>query len=501
MKLFQLNTLLQLRLKHLYFILLIVLFTGCTVGPDYHTPTEQLPSHYKATGKQYSSAVDNINWWNSLGDPLLVKLINQAVGGDNLDIQKAQATVRQARAALGVTSADLYPQLDANGKISRDHLSGNSEIIGSFPPGVIPLYYTDYQFGFDASWELDFFGYTRRSIEASKARLESDIENQNDVEITTAAEVARNYIQYRIDQQRILITKHTIASYVETAKLVNIQLEAGLATVADLHRVESEVLSAQASLPSLEAEAQATLNALAVMVGEYPETLSEQLNIPAPIPVINPKNISVGLPSDLLQQRPDVRSAERQLAAATADIGVATANEYPRFELVGDLGSDTVFPGTFTHAASRYWSIAPKVVIPLFQGGRLRGEVKENEAARDVALANYKKSILQALADVETAMVRYDNEQLREKNLRASYEKEQSVAKLIKIQYVDGQASLIDVLDVERQVNQLNDEYAQSLGQVSINLVSLYKSLGGAWPTAKKPGKAGKSGTPFESIK
>lgn len=461
----------------------LILLTSCTLGPTYHAPTDKLPSHYISTTKQVSTAQNNTRWWNALNDPLLVKLINQALNGDggNLDLQKAQAQIRQARANVGIVSADFYPELNANGKISRDHLSRNSEILAAVPT-PIPLHYTDYQLGFDASWELDFFGRTRRSKEAAYARLEGAIEARNNVAITVAAEIARLYTQYRVYQQRIAVAKHTIDSYNKTAELIKLQMQAGSATGVDLQRVESEVLSAKSALPPLEAEAQATLAALSVMAGQYPETLQAELSHQsAPIPSMMQKNLVVGLPSDLLQNRPDIKIAERELAASTADIGVAVADQFPRFQLVGRLGTDTVFPGTLADAASHYWSLTPQFTAPLFQGGRLRNTVKDREAKRDVALANYKQSVLQALADVESALIRYERERVKKQELKKSEDKLKSAVALVRIQYREGKTSLIDVLDVERQLDQISDQHVQSAGQETIYLVSLYKALGGGW--------------------
>lgn len=465
----------------LLLLLLLSLLSGCTVGPNYHKPDAPLPSKYSLAQPNLTVQKTNPFWSSSLNDPVLIGLINQALRGNNLDLQKAYANICQARAALGITRADLFPQLNANGKISRDRLSGNSEILVAFPKGFIPLNYVDYKFGFDASWEIDFFGRVRRGVEASHATFQSAIETQYNVVISTAAEVANIYTQYRVYQQRIIIAKKTIRSYSETIKLVKLQMQAGTATGVDLKRVESEVLSAQAALLPLQAEVKASLAALAVLVGEYPESLFKKLSKTAPIPIISTRNLSVGLPSDLLLRRPDIKMAERNLAAATANIGVARANQFPRFQLVGNLGSDTTIPGAFFQEASGYWSIGPQVSIPIFQGGRLKNAVIAQEAARDSALASYKQTVLKALADVESSLIRYDRERLRKQKIQAAFNKLQSALRLIKLQYRSGQTSLIDVLDVERQLNQLADEQAQSAGQVTINLVSLYKALGGGW--------------------
>jgi len=436
--------------------------------------------HYISDKKTGPANQCNPIWWNALGDPVLTNLIYKAVQGNNLDIQKAHDKVLAARATLGITSADLSPQLNESGKVSRDHLSANSEILSAIP-GRIPYNYTDYKGGFDASWELDVFGGRRRAVEAANARWQSALEQQENVSITTAAEVARSYVKYRVFQQRIIIAQRTIDSYSKTAKLVQLQVDAGSGTGLDQRRIDSEVLSAKSVLPSLEAEARAALSSLAVLLGEYPENLYQTLNRTMPIPVVKTNILRVGLPSDLLKQRPDIRVAERELAAASADVGVATANLYPRFQLVGNIGVDTVLPGTFSDAASRYWSWGPQISIPIFQRGRFKNAVKRSEADYNVALANYKQTVLQGLADVESSLIRYDKERVRRRSLLASLNKIKSAEKLVNIQYRDGQATLNDVLDVERQVDQVNDQYVQSQGQDVTNLISLYKALGGSW--------------------
>lgn len=468
-------------LQPLFSFIVLLLIQSCTVGPNYHAPDLSLPPSYISQHNKTVAKHNERFWWYALKDRTLVKLINKALTGNNLDIQKAQAKIKQSRALLGISSADFYPQLNAHGKLVRDRLSANSELLSAFPKGLIPLSYTDYVLGFDASWELDFFGYTRRTVEASTARWQSQFESANDVVITTVAEVAKTYTQYRVYQQRISITKHNIASYAETARLVRLQYRAGSATQLDVKRIESQLLAAKALLPPLQADARAQVAALAVLVGEYPEDLYRELKRPAPIPRMTTQLLSVGLPSDLLRRRPDIRMAERELAAATADVGVAVANEFPRFQLAGNLGFDTVFPGTYWDNASRYWSIGPKFSLPIFQGGRLKQTVNAREAERDLAFAAYKKVVLNALAEVESSLVRYDQERLRKRNLAASLAKLKSAVRLVTLQYRSGQASLTDVLDVQREVDSINEQYAQSIGQVTVNLIALYKALGGGW--------------------
>ncbi len=471
-------------MKNIFYLIIQFLLISCSVGPNYRVPENPLPSSYSVTDKKtsFNKETREIHFWYSyINDPTLVDLIKQALSGNNLDIQKSLANLQQSRAELNIAKANFFPKVDATGQVSRDRLSGNSQVLSAFPTGIIPLSDTDYNVGFDASWEIDIFGHTRRTVEASLALFQSSLENQRNIAIAVSAEVASVYIRYRVYQQQMIIAQSTIDSYAETAKLVKLQMRAGSATGVDLNRVESDLLSAKASLPPLQAEAKATLASLAVLVGKTPENLFKQLNHIAPIPIINPKIIHVGLPSDLLRRRPDIKMAERDLAAATATIGIAISDQFPRFQLVGDLGSDTTIPGSYFHKASILWSVGPKISFPIFEGGRLKNAVKAQEAIRDAALATYKHSVLQALADVESSLIRYDRERSKKQKLLASYKKLDTTVRLIKLQYQTGESSLLDVLDAERQLNTLHDQYAQSEGQVLINLISLYKALGGDW--------------------
>lgn len=473
-------------IKYLPQSMLMLLVAGCTVGPNYHTPIHKLPSHYSASKPKPQSNQVSPFWWKSIQDPILVQLIDCALNGSNTDIQKVHAKIRQARAELGVAQAIYYPQLNASGRLVRDHLSGNSELISNFPAGSIPLTYTNYKFGFDASWELDFFGHNKRTLQASTARFQSAVEDQYNIALITSAEIANVYTQYRVYQRRIFIAEQTIKAYLKTQRLVELQMDAGSANNVDLQRVKSEVLSSKAALPLLQADARAALASLAVLVGEYPESLIKTLAKNAPIPTISTKNLSVGIPSDLLLRRPDIKIAERNLAAATADVGVAVSNLFPRFQLIGNLGFDTIHAGSYFQAASRYWTLGPQMSMPIFRGGSLKNTVNAQEAVADGVLADYKHTVLQALADVESSLIRYEKERIRRQELVASFNTLKTSLRLVNLQYKEGQTTLLDVLDVERKLHQLADSQAQSTGQVTINLVALYKALGGSWVLVAK---------------
>lgn len=457
---------------------LVCLLSACTLGPNYKPPMPAMPAHY-------SSKATKSFWKHSFEDPMLVELIDKALHGGNTDLQKATALILEARAQLGIDRAGFAPEVNARGRLVRDRLSSNSEIISAFPKGLIPLTYTDYKFGFDASWEVDVFGHNRRMVQASRAKLQSAVENQQNIALMISAEIAKLYTDYRVYQARINLAKQTIDSYIKTQQLVTLQMQAGLATKVDFNRIQSEVYSSKALLPTLEAGARATLAALAVLVGETPEYLIKKLAKNAPIPKISPKHLHVGVPSELLLRRPDIRMAERELASATAEVGVAVTNQFPRFQLIGNLGFDTTIAGTYFQSASTYWTYGPQISMPVFQAGRLRAAVKSKEAQAYSALATYKQSLLQALADVESALIRYEKERQRNKELLLALNTLKNALGLIRIQYREGKTSLTDVLDVERQYNQLADLQAQSQGLVSIQLVSLYKALGGSFIETK----------------
>lgn len=467
-------------------LFLIFSLSACTLGPNYKVPTPKMPKHYTTQSPNRLSHSIKPFWQSAFKDSILNELVTQALSGTSYDIQKAYAKIYQARAELGMVQANFSPQLNASGRLVRDHLSANSEILSAFPKEAIPLTYTDYKFGFDASWELDVFGHNRRSVEASNARLQSTLENQHNVALITAAEIANIYTQYRVYQERINIAQQTINSYNKTYELVKLQLNAGFATKVDANRALSEVYASKAVLSTLQAEARATVSALAVLVGKNPEFLIKKLAPKAPIPKMSTNNLIVGIPSDLLQRRPDIKMAERELAAATADVGIAVTNQFPRFQLVGNLGFDTTIAGTYFQSASSYWTYGPQVSIPIFQGGRLKNAVKVQEASAYSALANYQKTVLQALADVESSLIRYEKERVRNQELLQALTTLKSVLVLIRLQYKEGKTSLIDVLDMERQIHRLAEQQAQSTGQVTIYLISLYKALGGSWINQSK---------------
>ena len=452
---------------------------GCAAGPDYRPPAIDTAPQYLAPAPTFTAAPPDERWWTAYGDPLLDDLIAAALA-DSPDLLAAEARVRAARALHGVVGAAALPQLEARGDVSRDRLSSNGENFANLPFKNPQTEFTDYRVGFDASWELDFAGRARRAREAAAARVDSALESRNEARVVLAAEVVSGYVSYRVGQQRVALAGETLAAYAQTAQLVDLQRAAGLASDLEQLRASAERRSAEAVIPPLEAETASALYRLAALVGQQPAALVARLAAAAPVPA-PPDSIPVGLPSDLLQRRPDVRRAERELAAATADVGVAVAEQYPRFSLTGDAGLDSIRSGDLTGAASRFWNFGPQLTVPLLAGGRLRAQVSAREAARDAALQSYRAAVLGALADTESALIRYAGEHSRTTSLTASRAALDRTLALARQRYGVGETALIDVLDVQRQRNQLADQQLQSAGQAALGFAALHKALGGGW--------------------
>jgi NodT family efflux transporter outer membrane factor (OMF) lipoprotein len=457
------------------------LLGGCAVGPHYVAPDARAlaPAAYPVADASLSGTAPQDRWWTALGEPLLDELIERALAG-NPDLASAEARVQEARARARVAGAAFYPAASVDGRVSRDKLSLNGENLALIPFKPSTTEFTDYRVGFDAAWEIDFAGRTRREVEAAVARLGSSTEARNDARLVVAAEVADAYVEYRAAAERLTLARRTLASLDESMRLITLAVRAGVASDADLRRAEAERLNAAGFVPSLEAAVESPTFQLAALTGEPLDSVTRRLEPLRAIPAV-PATTSVGLPSELLLRRPDVRRAERELAAATADVGGAVAAQFPRLSLVGDFGWDSVRSGSLTSAASRYWNVAPELTLPLFAGGRLRGQVEAARAARDAALASYRAVVLRALADTESSLVRYATERSREANLAAASASLDASLAHERQRFDAGDASMIEVLAAERASNQAADLHAVSAGQLAQDYIALGKALGGGW--------------------
>ncbi|MBV8679133.1 MAG: efflux transporter outer membrane subunit [Aquitalea sp.] len=457
------------------FSLLALSLTACAVGPDYHAPPSTLPAHFQ--NQPASSQPQLQRWWTVFDDAGLNRLVEQALQSSP-DLAQAEARVRQARASLGQVDSALWPQLNASARTGRDQFSRNSENFANLPLANPKLGFNDYRLGLDASWEIDLFGHTARSREAAAARLDSVQEQQADVALRVAAEVARNVIDYRGWVARQHNAQAQLAAARENLRLSGLLRQSGEISDSELNQAASNVASLQATLPPLQTAQGAALAALSVLLDQSQQQVAATLAGERPIPATLAQP-PVGLPGELLRRRADIRQAERELAAASADIGVAVAEQYPRLVLVGSGGWDSIHEGNLTAAASRFWNVGPQLSLPLFNAGRLKMQVSAREAARDAALAAYRQKVLSALADTETALLRYQQEGQRQQALQAGVELAELQLGLARQRFRVGEAAQTEVLAQQQLAAQQREAWLASHQAQAENLVALFKALGG----------------------
>jgi NodT family efflux transporter outer membrane factor (OMF) lipoprotein len=472
------------RLSRLGALLLPLLAAACAVGPNYRLPDDApvTPAAYGATDDAVASSAPADRWWTQLGDPVLDALITDALAG-NPDLAAAEARIQQSRALARAAGADFLPSVNATGRVSRDKLSRNGENLALIPFNPPTTQFTDYRVGLDASWEIDLAGRTRREVEAAVARFGSQTESRNDARVVVAAEVANAYIGYRVAAERRELAQRTTASLAASAHLIELQRRAGLASDSDLRSAEADRLASAEAPALLDAARTAALQRLFALTGIPAATLEERLGRPSAVPQ-PPESTPVGVPAQLLKRRPDVRRAERDLAAATADAGAAVAAQFPRLSLTGNGGFDSVRTGDLTSAASRYWSLAPQLTLPLFAGGRLHQQSQASEAARQAALASYRSTVLHAIADAESAVVQYAGDRRNASSLAGAASRLEENAALQRQRYVAGDVSQVEVLAAERSANRAADQRSQGVGQAVLDFVALQRALGGGWQGA-----------------
>ena len=471
---------------------ILMLLGACTAGPSYAPPKMAVPPSYGSAQPKAVSDAPLETWWTAFGDPVLDSLMTRALAG-NLDVQQAAARVRQARAQELATRRAGGPQANISAQGGYTRLSENSlpsaladlggadsGQSGGSGLGFPGEGFSTFQTGFDASWEIDLFGGRRRANEAARARSEAAVWSQRDAEVMLAAEVARSYQQYRALQRRIAIADETLAAERELLDFVTVRTAKGLVTTLDERRQQQDVAAVAAQCADLAAQAEARLHGLATLLGLAPTALSAELTA---VPSAAPTTIAIpaGLPSDLLQRRPDIRAAERRLAAATADIGVATADLYPRFSLTGALQLASRSLSSLLESDSILANGAGRLSMPLLGRGAKRAAVQLREAQADEALLAYQADVLTALRDVEDALTRLDADRQRVGHLRASAQAADDAADTAAVRYRNGLTSYLDVLEARQSLLSARDALAQGEAATAQDEVALYKTLGGGW--------------------
>lgn len=460
---------------------------GCTVGPDYQPPKSGVPAAW-IEGSEQSGArqsADLARWWTEFKDPLLNSLMERAVKS-NLDLFVAEARIREARAVLLSTAAGLWPSANVSGSYTRSRSSENAFTSGSgggssFSSGN-NLEHDLFKTGFDAGWEIDIFGATRRRVEAAQAGVDAAVEERRGALVTLLGDVAKNYIDLRGAQRRLAVARANLSAQQETLRLTQVRFDAGLANDLEVAQAEGQAKLTAAQIPTLESDLKSTAYRLDLLLGAQPGSLWNELAREMPIPALPPQ-AQVGLPAELLRRRPDIRRAERQLAAATAQVGAATSDLYPKFFLAGTFGLQSISAGDWFSGASRFWSIGPTISWPVFDAGRIRANIEIRSAQQEQALRLYEKSVLSALQEVETALVNYTQEQARYRSLLEAVAAQRRAVETATERYRNGLEGFLSVLDAERNLYSSESDLAQSETNLASNLVSLYKALGGGWET------------------
>jgi outer membrane protein, multidrug efflux system len=460
-------------------VLVAIALAGCAaVGPNFLKPTPKMPEKWAEAPRDviFAKSLDISRWWVIFRDPELNSLIERAVQS-NLDLQIAEARIREARAQRVVVAAAFYPEIDVSGTYLRSRASENANTSkASSVPGGLNLY----QAGFDASWEIDVFGGVRRAVEAASADIAVTEENRRDVLVTLLAEVSVNYLEVRGTQTRLAVTEKNIFTQQQALEIAKARYAAGLSSELDVAQAKAQLATTEATVPALETFLRQSIHQLGVLLGLPPESLLEELLVMAPIPV-GPPEIPPGLPSELLRRRPDIRQAEQELAGATARIGVATANLFPRFFLTGLVGHSSIAGSDFVEASSRYWSVGPTISWPIFTAGRLRAQVAVQNAKEEQAAIRYERAVLNGLKEVEDALVAYSKEQITRDSLIQAVKANRQATDIVNELYSRGLVDFLNVLVTERAQYTSEDALALSGQRVSSNLVALFKALGGGW--------------------
>jgi multidrug efflux system outer membrane protein len=447
--------------------------TACAVGPDYVAPESMPPDewHVQVTDGLADGQAGLQTWWTLLEDDTLTSLIGRAFDG-NYDLQQAAARVRSARAGLGIAKGERVPEVGGSGQIQRNRISSNV-IDGTSAQ-------TSYGFGIDASWEIDLWGRVRRAVESAGAGYEASVEAYRDTLVVLLADVATSYIDVRTAQAQLRATRGNVVTQRESLALSKERRKAGLVGDLDLRQAELNLARTEAFIPpQLQSEAEA-IHRLSVLLGLQPSALYEELRVESEIPQPPPR-ITMGLPADLLRQRPDIRQAERQLASQTARIGIATADLYPRFSLSGAFSFDATDSADLLKWDSRTFGLGPRMQWNIFAGGRIGSTIAAEEALTEEALGFYKEKVLTSYEEVENALVAFVQEQRRRDALERSVVAAREGVRLVNVVYRQGLTQFQNVLDTEQLLFEQEDALAQSQGQVVRNLIRVYKALGGGW--------------------
>lgn len=454
-----------------------VLLSGCiSVGPDYEPPETAMPdAWHESVQEEFATGEPNLQtWWTVFDDDTLNMLIIRA-STNNLDLRTAAARIEQAAALRGVTASQYWPDITAAAAASTVQTTAAQTPAGTDRQGEL------YQAGMTMAWELDLWGRIRRSVESSDASLQASVENYRDILVVLYADIAVNYINVRTLQERILFAKNNLNAQAETLELTQNRFDSGLVPALDVSQSELNLSRTRSVIPPLRQQLVEAINRLSVLLGEMPYALQQELEQSSPIPAAS-GDLVVGVPAELLRQRPDIRRAERELAAQNARIGATKAELFPTLTLPGTLAVESTGGDLFSGANTLY-SFGPQLRWNIFNGKRIRSQVNAEEAATKAALHSYEQALLLALEEVEDTMSAYANEKDRVQSLEVAAASAQKSVDLVTELYKSGLTDFQNVLNMEQALLTQQDELATSRGLISAYLVGVYKALGGGWGT------------------
>jgi multidrug efflux system outer membrane protein len=458
---------------------LFLILAGCIrpVGPDHEQPDIVVADrwHQDLVAGLADGEADYQTWWLALQDPQLDSLIDRA-SQRNLDLKLAYARIAEGRAQLGIVKGERYPELDGFGSAQRLRLSEGVSAVMPPPQERLDNFS---ELGVQASWELDLWGRVRRSVESAEASYAASLENYRDVMVVLYADVGSNYVLLRTLQERLRLARANVELQRETLDIVEARYRAELAPLLEVRQAELNLATTESTIPGLEAAIVQTINRLGVLLGEQPGVLNPELESGAVIPS-PPGSVAMGIPADLVRRRPDIRRAERELAAQNALIGVATAALYPNFFIAGDFSYVTA-AGSLFDSGNESWSIGPFFSWNLFNGGRVRSAIDVEEARTEQLLAIYEQTVLRSLQDVDDSLVAFAEEQKRLLALQRSEIAAADATRLVNALYKRGLTNFQNVLDTQRSLFGQQDLMAESSGNVMLNLISIYRALGGGW--------------------
>lgn len=493
----------------------VAALAGCTLGPDFATPSAWFPSSWFASKSQAITAgapqpasqavVEPIapDWWASFNDPELTSL-EERVAAANLDVRTATTRLAESRAQRRITAAAEFPQINGDASYQRQlpsakgvfsllgggssggasgSPSGAGGVTGPPSSSVGAIKPFDlYQYGLDASWELDLWGRVRRSIEAADATIDASAEARRDILLSVLAEVARDYVQLRGIQAQLQISRENLTTAQDSLSLTTKRAADGLTTQLDVANAAAQVASTTAAIPQLQQQEAQVINRLSFLLGETPGTLADELTTAQPVPPVPPR-VPLGLPSELARRRPDIRQAEAQLHAQTAQIGVAVASFYPSVTLNGNVDLQAIRFADLADWGSRTYAFGPSIHIPIFEGGQLKGNLELTKAEQQEAAINYERTVLNAWHEVDNALIAYAAEQRRREDVIQAVAQNHRALRLADEQYRQGLVPFLQVLTAEQQLLATEQQETDSTTTVSTNLIALYKALGGGWET------------------